>query len=362
MAYTTINKPSDYFNTLTWTGNGTNPRSFTGVGFQPDLVWSKRRNDAAGHNLFDVIRGTGANAELCSNSTGAEGGNSAETYGYLNSFDSDGFSVQTGSTDNTYWNTNTHTYVAWNWLADNTSGSSNTDGTITSNVSANTTSGFSIVSYTANGTAGATIGHGLGAVPQVIITKDRSATSNWFMYHVGTDATAPEDKYMELESTDAVQDFPVWNDTAPTSSVFSIGTASGNNTNGNDIIAYCFAEKKGFSKFGSYTGNGSSDGTFVYTGMRPAFVIVKRTDSSTNGNWVMHDSARGGSNVIDARLFPNTSDAESSNGNGAIDFLSNGFKYRTSSDGQNGSGNAMFYMAFAENPLVTTGKVPATAR
>ena len=352
MAYTTINKPTDYFNTVLYTGDGTNSRTVTGVGHQPDLVWLKNRTGATAyhHQLHDSVRGATQGA-LYSSLTNAED----TTYG-ISSFDSDGFTLRNPSHDSQ--NGSGYTFAAWNWLAGGTA-SSNTDGSITSSVSANTTSGFSIVSYTANGTAGATIGHGLGAVPKVIITKDRSAASNWFMYHVGTDATAPETKYMELESTDAVQDFTVWNDTAPTSSVFTIGNAAGNNTSGNNIIAYCFSEVKGFSKFGSYTGNGSTDGTFVYTGFKPAFVLVKV--SSSTSNWVIWDNKRDAYNVADALLLPNSSNAESGYAGEAIDLLSNGFKARYSAF-PNNSGATLIYMAFAENPLVTSGGTPATAR
>ena len=344
MAYTTINKPSDYFNTVLYTGNGST-QSITGVGFQPDMVWTKNRSSATNHYITDVVRG--ATETLRTNTTGAESTQS----GGLTSFDSDGFSI---GSDNAI-NQSGNNLVGWSWLAGGTA-SENTQGDITSQVSANTTAGFSIVSYTGTGSDG-TIGHGLGATPDIMIIKDRdSGTSNWVVYTTLIDGSMD---YLILESTSAKGDSGA---TAPTSTLINIPSGTNVNASGNRYIAYCFANKKGFSKFGTYTGNGSADGTFVYTGFKPAFVIVKRTDSSTNGNWVMHDSARGGSNVIDARLFPNTSDAESSNGNGAIDFLSNGFKYRTSSDGQNGSGNAMIYMAFAENPLVGTNNIPATAR
>ena len=354
-----INKPSDYFNTLTWTGNGTNPRSFTGVGFQPDLVWSKRRNDAAGHNLFDVIRGTGANAELCSNSTAAEGGNSAETYGYLNSFDSDGFSVQTGSTDNTYWNTNTHTYVAWNWLAGGTA-SSNSDGDITSSVSVNQTAGFSIVTYTASSTATDTVGHGLGAKPGLIIVKERNGTNHWC---VALPDTLGNNEVLQLDVPNAIfAGSAAFNDTVntgTTSSVFVSGNGGLTGTSGQNYVAYCFAEKKGFSKFGKYRGNSSSDGVFVYLGFKPAMVMVK---SNATEAWEILDNKRSNSfNAVDGVLFPNLSNAEETT-NDICDFLSNGIKFRHSDGRHNSSAHDTYFMAFAENPLVGTNNIPATAR
>jgi len=349
MAFTNINNGKEYFNSVTYTGNGST-QSITGVGFQPEFTWIKNRSNIGDHALHDIIRGV--TKRLDSNTTDAE---ITQSNG-VTSFDSDGFSL--GSAGN--YNASSDSIVSWNWLAGGTA-SSNTDGSITSSVSANTDSGFSIVSYTANGVAGATIGHGLGAVPQVIITKDRDATSNWFMYHIGTDASAPEDKYMELESADAVQDFPVWNDTAPTSSVFSIGTAAGNNTNGNDIIAYCFTEKKGFSKFGSYTGNGNADGPFVYTGFKPAFVITKRTETSGFW-WEMVDTAREPANPSDQTLYANRNDAEYTASGYNKDLLANGFKMRGTNGGHNASGGSYIYMAFAEHPFVSSTGTPVTAR
>jgi len=355
MAYTTINKPSDYFNTITWTADGTSPRSFTGVGFQPDLVWGKRRSVAADHNLYDVVRGAGSDKALMSNATSEEG-NASASFGYLSSLDSDGFTTTTGSTNNNYWNNGTDTYVAWNWLAGGTA-SSNTDGSITSSVSANTTSGFSIVSYTGTG-ANATIGHGLGAVPKMIIVKDRDTSASWQVYHVSLGAT----KYLKLDTTDAeATNTNRWNDTEPTSSVFTVGTASGTNASGTAYIAYCFTDVKGFSKFGSYTGNASTDGPFVYTGFKPAFVITKNA-SSTQG-WYLLDNKRNPSNDMGKTLFPQDSAAEFDYGVNPsnFDMLSNGFKIRQTG-ANNVSGETIIYMAFAENPLVTTGKIPATAR
>tara|TARA_E500000178_G_scaffold335867_1_gene373243 strand:+ start:809 stop:1837 length:1029 start_codon:yes stop_codon:yes gene_type:complete len=342
MAYTTINKPSDYFNTKLYTGNGST-QSVTGVGFQPDWVWLKDRTNAYSHQLTDVIRGN--TKYLNSDGTDAEGTASDR----VTSFDSDGFSL--GSYVGT--NTNTANYASWNWLAGGTA-SSNTDGSITSQVSASTTSGFSIVSYTGTG-ANATVGHGLGVAPKVVLIKGRSTTLDWVYGGDNIGWT----KYLVLNKTDTSGTAStVWNDTAPTSSVFSLGSNAAVNQSGATQIAYCFSEVKGFSKFGSYTGNGNADGSFVYTGFKPAFVIVKRTDNT--GSWVITDNKRSAFNEVDKALLADSNIADYTGYD--RDFLSNGFKLRTSEASHNQSGGSFIYMAFAENPLVTTGKVPATAR
>ena len=345
MAYTTIKKPSDYFNTLTYTGDGNDARGITGVGFQPDFVWSKNRdNGTRYHALTNVI--SGATKFLSSNATSAEQTDST-TY---QSFDSDGFTV--GTNANT--NENGSGIVSWNWLA-NGAGVANTDGSISSTVSANTTSGFSVVGYTGAG-ASATIGHGLGVAPSMYIIKSRTGSAEpWFVYHKSIGNTGG----VLLNSTNVQVTSSTWfNNTSPTSSVFSIGSNSGVTGSGNTFIAYCFAEKQGFSKFGSYTGNGSTDGTFVYTGFKPAFVLLKRTDST--GSWYIYDNKRDVSNAMTKVLFPDITDAEDNNTNNNADFLSNGFKIRTISGARNASGGTYIYMAFASEPLV--GDNPATAR
>jgi hypothetical protein len=345
MAYTTIKKPSDYFNTKLYTGNG-GTQSITGVGFQPDFCWFKRRDAAFGHRLVDGVRGI--YNELSTSSTGAEG---TDTNG-LTSFDSDGVSIGTGGS----YNSSGGNYVLWNWLA-NGAGSANTDGTISSTVSANTTSGFSIVSYSGTGSAGATVGHSLGTTPSTIIVKVlNEGTYNWNVYHKSLGAT----KALKLNLTDAEQTSSIrWNDTEPTSSVFSLGNAGEVNETGKNYIAYCFADVQGFSKFGSYTGNGSTDGTFVYTGFKPAFTIVKRTDVAND--WQINDNARNPSNEVRKILLANTSDAETEGATvNNFDYLSNGFKCVQDDPQINASGGTYIYMAFAEEPLV--GDNPATAR
>jgi len=342
MAYTTIKKPSDYFNTVLYTGNSST-QSITGVGFQPDWVWCKSRS-GDNHAIFDSVRG--GQKQLRSNTTDAE----LTRTNAISSFDSDGWSM--GSQPE--MNSSGATYASWSWLGANGT-ASNTDGSITSTVSANTTSGFSIVSYTANGTAGATVGHGLGAVPKMIIVKSRTSVDSWIVYHAGN-TSAPETDYLSLNTTDYTADDAIWNDTAPTSSVFSLGTNAPVNGSGKNLIAYCFAEKKGFSKFGSYTGNGSTDGTFVYTGFKPAFLMIKCFDNARS--WVMWDTKRNPYNLSTYGLLADTNDTENSGYN--VDLLSNGFKLRTTGSGENGSGFNYIYMAFAEEPLV--GDNPATAR
>jgi hypothetical protein len=261
-----IDKPSDYFNTKLYTGTGSSLAN-TGVGFQPDLVWIKGRSGATEHVLTDSVRGV--TKELSSNDTGAE-----ETVAQgLTAFNSDGFTV---GTDGSY-NTSSATYASWNWKAGGTA-SSNTDGSITSSVSANTTSGFSIVSY--SGTSGnGTIGHGLDSAPKMVIVKALASGRDWMTYHKSVGAT----KYLFLNATDAsASSSGIWNDTDPTSTVVHLGSSNSVNGTGINYIAYCFAEKQGYSKFGSYTGNGSTDGTFVYTGFKPAWVMVKKTNGATN--------------------------------------------------------------------------------
>jgi hypothetical protein len=349
MAYTDIDKSDEYFNTKLYTGNNNVTQTITGVGFQPDLVWIKNRDNVENHYLFDAVRGSGA--ILNSSSTNAEADLPVNTKPTIAS---DGFTLTSNGT-NDELNFGTRTYVSWNWKA-NGAGVSNTAGSITSTVSANTTSGFSIVSYTGNGTGGATIGHGLGVTPKMIIIKGTGTTYNWVVGH--NSLSTNWGKYLTLSTTDAVETATnVFNDTAPTSSLFSIGTALGVNTSSSNYIAYCFAEKKGFSKFGSYTGNGSADGPFVYTGFSPAFVMVKRTN--TTSDWAIWDTARSTYNVVGDYLLPNTSGAE---GNASyIDVLSNGFKIRSSSV-FNTTSDSIIYMAFAENPFVTSTSIPTTAR
>jgi len=348
MAYTTINKSKEHFNTKLYTGTGSS-NAQTGVGFQPDLIWFKNRTSTYWHQLYDVVRGV--NKSIASNATNAQENRTDN----LNSFDTDGFTVGAEGGDKNV-NYSGDNYVAWNWKA-NGAGSANTDGTISSTVSVNTTSGFSIVKWTGSN-ANATIGHGLGVVPKMIIVKNRATATSWMVYHVTQGAT----KFLRLNTTDAVATGSTpFNDTTPTSSVFSVGANGDTNGSSQEMIAYCFAEKKGYSKFGSYTGNGNADGTFVYTGFKPAFVMVKNTtDGSTN--WCLFDNKRDTSNPNSIILLPNSNDADINASSINTDFLSNGFKLRNTDNDRNGSGDTHIYMAFAEAPLVGTNGVTAKAR
>jgi len=346
MAYTDIDKPTDYFETKLYTGNGST-QSITGIGFQPDFLWFKNRDETQWHQIYDVIRGIGSTSYyLSSNTSNAE----ASTTNSLTGVSSDGFSLG----DNIGVNGSADNIVSWNWKA-NGAGSSNTDGSITSTVSANTTSGFSIVSYTGTG-SNATVGHGLSSTPKFVTIKNRTTTGwSWKTHHV---AITPSQR-LHLNSTDAATtDATSFNSTAPTSSVFSVGTSIGTNGSSDNMIAYCFAEKKGFSKFGSYVGNGNADGTFVYTGFKPAFVLIK---ANASADWYLIDNKRSTFNVMEASLKANTSDAESTTIQD-MDFLSNGFKPRSTSGSTNGSGTTYIYMCFAENPFVTSSGIPTTAR
>jgi len=343
-----INKPSDYFNTKLYTGTGSTLAN-TGVGFQPDLTWIKGRSGATEHVLTDSVRGV--TKELSSNDNGAE-----ETVAQgLTAFGTDGFTV---GTDGSY-NTSSATYASWNWLA-NGAGSANTDGTISSTVSANATSGFSIVKYTGTG-ASATVGHGLGVTPAMMIIKNRDVSSAWNVYHQSLGLTGIYPKYLQLNLTAAVEAGGTGIYTAvPSSSLFSLGNYNVVNGSSNEMIAYCFAEKAGFSKFGSYVGNGNADGTFVYTGFKPAFIIWKNASTATQ--WILLDDKRLGYNPNNNSLFPNNTDTDADGSAISADLLSNGFKLRTTSEHDNESGSTFIYMAFAENPLVGTNNIPATAR
>ncbi len=363
MAYSSIVKPSDYFNTKLYTGNGST-QSITGVGFTQDFTWIKIRSETNHHRLLDTVRG--ATKELYSDLTSAEvtGANG------LTSFNSDGFTL---GTDHGF-NKSSATYASWNWKANGT-GSTNTDGTINSTVSANTTAGFSIVKYVSGNASNFTIGHGLGVAPKIVIAKSLTSTGGWGVYY---NLFGVNTNYLSLNTTDVQGSNsadPDANGIANGGNGYTGVFATLNSTTisisaqafanyGTNAIAYCFAEKKGYSKFGSYTGNGNADGTFVYTGFKPAFTIIKRTDSATN--WIVHDNKRNLFNVVNIALAPNLSNPESdfSTSLNQIDFLSNGFKLKDNSTDQNASGGTYIYMAFAEEPLVANSGngVPATAR
>ena len=340
-----IDKPNLHFNTKLYTGNG-GTQAVTGVGFQTDWCWIKNRGVAESHVLFDSVRGV--QKAINSNSTSAESTSS----NYLTAFGTDGFTVGASG----LVNDNSNTYASWNWKAGTTSGITQGGASITpSSYSFNATSGFSIIKWTGTN-ANATIPHGLGVAPKMIIIRRIDSTSDWAIYHHKIGNT----KRMVLNSTAAESGASAnwFNNTSPTANVFSVGTDGGSNGSTDNYIAYCFVEKKGYSKFGSYTGNGNADGAFVYTGFKPKLVIVKEYGST--GNWIMKNDYYDNQN--DHYLLANSSDAETSGSVVAFDLLSNGFKLRGTAGDSNGNGASILYMAFAENPIVGSNNVPATAR
>ena len=345
MAYTTINKSTDYFNTKIFTGTNGSGQSITGVGFQPDMIWIKHRTDISDHVLTDAVRGVTKYTRP--NATDAETTNAQA----ITAFGTDGFTHGTlGDIDST------GNVCSWNWKAGGGQGSSNTDGSInTTYTSVNTTAGFSISKYTGTGSA-ATVGHGLGAVPKLIIIKKQNSNTgaDWYVYH----ASNGNDSKIWLNQTSAKGTGTHMNNTTPTSSVFSIGTPTEVNNSGDTYVAYCFAEKTGYSKFGKYTGNGNGDGTFVYTGFKPKFIITKR--SSGSEEWNINDTTRDSyGNPLDANLLANTTAAETDYDR--LDAVSNGFKMRTDSGQYNTSGNTYIYIAFGQS-LVGSNNIPCTAR
>ena len=341
----TILQGNKYMDATLYTGNGTSQTITNAAGFKPDFVWVKSRSVSGNPVLVDSVRG--ANKVLYSPQTTAEETPTAGTA--ILSFNSNGFSLGGDISGTSFGSTNgnTFTYVGWQWQAGQGSTSSNTSGSITSTVSVNTTAGFSVVTYTGNGTAGATVGHGLGVAPKMFIVKNRvqGTYGNWNVWHTALSGS----QYLTLNATDAAgTNNNRWNGTVPTSTVFSLGADTFGNTNksGDTYVAYCWAEIAGFSKFGSYTGNFNADGPFIYTGFRPKFVLLKA--SGDTGSWNLLDATRNPSNVANARLFPNNSNAEATTT--FVDFLSNGFKIRTSDSDINYTVTNI-YAAFAENPF-----------
>jgi hypothetical protein len=354
MAYTTIDDPSAYFHTQLYTGDGASTNAITNDAnagdFQPDWIWIKRRDGADNHHVFDTSRGI--TKELNTNGTGAEGSGT----NLVKSSDTDGFTLG----DNGGVNGSSETYVAWQWKANGgtttTNDASSTGvGSLDSVYQANTTAGFSIITYTGTG-SNATIAHGLGSAPTMLIVKNRSSAESWMVGHHKNSNGFQSSVFLDLtaaKDTDAVY----FNNTAPTSTVISIGTNTKINHASENHVMYAFAEIQGYSKFGSYTGNGNVDGPFVYTGFSPAWVMVKRFDSGNN--WHLHDSKRVPYNSNNKTLYPNLDNVEQTED---FDMLSNGFKLRESGGGYNASGGTYIYMAFAESPFVSSEGVPTTAR
>ena len=349
MAYTAIDNPELYFQVKLYTGTGTST-AFTLDGsedMQPDVVWFKQRGSNTNHKIFDAVRGV--QEALQPNDVDAEATNANG----LTAFGSDGFTIG----DHGDLNTSSGTYVAWCWKA---GGSASTDdaGTIDSSTSTSTTAGFSIATWTSTAAAH-TIGHSLGVVPAVILMKGRHESNNWQVYHHKNTA-APETDYLMLDYTAATADYPVWNDTAPTSSVMSLGTWSGLDDSGT-MVAYIFAEKQGFSKFGSYTGNGNVDGPFIYTGFRPAYFVTRRTDSANS--WAIFDNKRDPHNEVVHHINADGDEVdEAGTADNDVDFCANGVKIREDNNGCNADGGTYVYLAFAEAPLVNSEGVPCNAR
>lgn len=384
--YTTIDDPSAYFQVLTYTGNGSNPRNLTNTGnsdLKPDFIWVKNRTDASTNHItcnsslgFDAPKGQGYAWEngpfggQMSIDSSAAMSTPAATYGYVSAHLTDGFTVAAGGTNGDNCNANNKEFVAYQWKCNGGTKANNTDGNITASVQVNSTAGFSIGMYEGDGSGSATIGHGLGAIPDLFIVKGRSSNGGAAQYWV---IGAPNvlgngtSKHLFFDGDQAeMNNTTVWRNESFTSSIVPMGAHAAINYDGGDYIFYAFKNVQGFSKFGGYTGNGNADGAFIYTGFKPALVIIKVT-SNAGYNWWLTDTQRNPQNEMDKWLFPDITNAEY-NGAGAskdIDFLSNGFKLRASDDGYNGTGKTYLYFAWAENPFVTstdTNSIPATAR
>ena len=353
MAYTTIDDPSAHFHIQLYTGSGSSGNSITNDAnagdFKPDWLWIKPRSITDNHVVFDSSRGQ--DRQLKPNGSDAEDTHSPARI----TFETDGFDIDT--TDQNY-NQSSATYISWQWKVD---GGTRTTFTESSNNpgggrQVNTTAGFSIIDYTGTGAAG-TISHGLGAVPEWMLIKGREHSGGWINYHHKV-ASDPETDILELQSTAATYDNSTyWNDTAPTSSVFTVNTSNDTNKDGDGLIGYIFSGIKGYSKFGKYTGTGTNDGPFIYTGFKPAFVLKKGTGS---GDWHITDNKQNSSNPHDNALRPNVNNGTET-GN-TLDFYSNGFKILNTGGSWNSSGVVYVYMAFAEHPFVSSKGVPVTAR
>ena len=348
MAYTTIDNPDLYFQIKLWTGNDATSRALTfdgSVDMQPNLLWTKIRTQAYSNTFFDSVRGV--TKFLSPNESDAE--STSPSQGFLTSFDSDGFTVEDGSSAIANFNKDSDTYVSWAWKE-------------------SSTAGFDIVSYTGNSSDGTTtqdISHSLSAVPHWIIIKNRADDTNWAVYHK-KNTSAPDTEIIYLNATNATaDDNAFFGDTAPTSSQFRVGGDNGVNGNSDAMIAYLWSEKKGYSKFGSFIGNNNGDGAFVYCGFKPQFLLVKNsTTAHANHDWILFDNKREAqqANEIDTFTKANEAAAETTSGRNEVDFLSNGFKARASyGDFNGGSGDTFIFMAFAESPFVNSNKVPNNA-
>ena len=360
MAYTTIDDPSAHFTITLWTGNATDDRAITNSAnsgnFQPDWIWYKERDGTSEHRSFDSSRG--ASKRIEPNNTNAEATDTSNQ----KSFDSNGFTIGTsGST-----NENGKTYVAWQWKVNGGTTASNSNGGVTSTVQANTTAGFSIVQWAGDG-SDETVGHGLSSAPELYVVKNRDDATDWRVGQTvaGNIMTGANGYYMEWNDNKASTNpgsAVTWGSTptAPTSTVFTVGSNNAHNGSGDDFVAYCFHSVKGYSKIGGYTGNGNADGTFVYTGFKPAYLMTKDTESTEQ--WQVKDTTRFPNNPNYFPIFPNLANVEGNNTNSTVDFLSNGFKIRNNDGSHNTNGNDYIYMAFAEKPFVSSEGTPTTAR
>ena len=359
MAYTTIDDPSAHFITTLYAGNGSDDRSITNDAnagnFKPDWLWIKNRSSTNGHALVDTTRG--ATKVIRSNVTNAE---ETEANG-IQAFETNGFQIGTSG----LVNTSSNNYVAWQWKANGGTTSSNTDGSITSTVQANTTAGFSIVTYTSNNTEGATIGHGLNSAPEIVIIKGRESADNWPVFN-GTSTTNSRSLHLEENAAEIpVSSYNFWNlywdETRPSSTVVTLGVdAKVNKSGGEGFVAYCIHSVQGYSKIGKYTGNFNTNGTFVYTGFKPAWLLIKATDRAAK--WFLWDNKREPSNLMDSVMVPNESEVENTDTAFNMDFLSNGFKLRNNFSDLTANGENFLYIAFAEHPFVSSKGVPVTAR
>jgi hypothetical protein len=351
-----IKKPNQHFDVLTWTGTGGGSgatRSITGLNFQPDLIWEKSRSSGTGHQLLDSVRGVGQNKVLASNSTGdePEAPNTESLYGWLSAINSDGFTLTNGTSTFDNWNKSSDTYVAWNWKAGGAA-VTNTSGTISSQVSANPTAGFSVMTFTAPSSGNFSAGHGLGVTPGMVITKVRGRVTSWITWHNQLNSGSPGTTYyIDLTSLGGQSTFAnVWGSTGVTSSVIGMGVGASCAAS-DTIVAYCWAPVDGYSKFGSYTG-ASSAKVFVYTGFRPAYVLIKKSsESSTTYGWPVVDKSRpSGYNDTQELWVDQSVTGATSNYN--IDLLSNGFCINaTNNTNVNESGKTYIYAAFAEAPF-----------
>lgn len=346
MAYTTIDDPRKHHKSVAFTGDGSNARAIT-IGFEPDFTWMRQRTDASGGYLVNSISGN--NAALQTTNTNSEG-----TFANM-TFTSTGITVTGNENLN---NENAHDYVCWNWKGSDASTAANSNGSLSSTVSANTTAGFSVVNYQGNQTAGATVGHGLSSAPELLIIKNRDADGyGWLVGH--SSGSSAFEKNLVLNTTAALSDeTEIFNDTAPSSTVFTLGSDTFGNKNGDDLICYAFHSVKGYSQIGSFEGNANANGNYVYTGFKPAFLLFKNADDTRQ--WGIVDNARSPTNKTLATLEPSVANAENTSDN--FDFFANGFRAASTDPGSNGNNNTIVYMAIAENPFVSSKGIPTTAR